>query len=163
MEAPDLIVTYNRMKEGQEGQVSELIHGLIADYGTTFQSQLTPESLRASSGFLNVEVAECEGRVIGICAWVMSFSTWRGTRGMHVADHFVARDFRHTGVAHKLLHNAAAAAAAEGATFIRTEVDISDEASEKLYAGIGFWNQLRHMLCFLEPDKFKAFLGTDPA
>jgi L-amino acid N-acyltransferase YncA len=154
-----LDANYYRMKPGQEGEVAELILGLIADYGTDFQSKLTAQSLAESGGFLNVEVAERDGRIMGICAWVMSFSTWRGVKGMHVADHFVLREFGKTGVPRGLLRFAAVNAAAQGAKFIRTEVDISEEASEELFRTVGFWYQTRHALHFLEPDKFEAFVA----
>jgi hypothetical protein len=152
-------VNYYRMKPGQEGQVTLLIHGLIADYGSNFKSKLTAQSLIDNAGFLNVEVAECEGRIMGICAWVMSFSTWRGTKGMYVADLCVTRETNSTDVARKLLHLAATSGASLGATFIRTEVDISDERIEIVYSQIGFWNQLRHMIYFLEPAEFQRFVG----
>jgi GNAT superfamily N-acetyltransferase len=155
-------VTYSRMREGQEGQVTDLILALIADYGTTFKSVLTPQSLRQSTDFLNVEVAEYDGKIVGICAWVMSFSTWRGTKGMYVADHFVTKAFRHSDVARKLLHLAATNGAQQGAAFIRVEVDITDDMSEELYTDVGFWNQTRHMLYFLEPGEFDKFVTTTP-
>ena len=152
-------VKYYRMREGQEQLVADLILGLIADYGTKFISKLTPESLKASAGFLNVEVAELDGEIIGICAWVMTFSSWRGTRGIYLADHFVTSQASKRGVARELLLFAATNAAELGATFIRTEVDVSDEAAETLYSNIGFWVQPRHMLAFLEADKFAAFVS----
>lgn len=155
-------VTYGRMKDGQESQVTELIMGLIADYGTTFKSRLTPQSLRQSADFLNIEVAEQNGRIVGICAWVMSFSTWRGVKGIYVADHFVTKEQRHTDVARNLLHLAASNGAAQGATFIRMEVDITDDVSEALYTDVGFWHQTRHMLYFLEPTEFDKFIAAKP-
>jgi hypothetical protein len=155
-------ITYDRMRPGQERQVTDLILGLIEDYGTTFTSSLTADALRQSADFLNIEVAEKDGAIIGICAWVMSFSTWRGVKGMYVADHFVTRAHRNGDVAHNLLHLAAMNGAAQGAHFIRVELDISDESSETLYQNIGFWNQTRHSLYFLEPDKFGAFIAAQP-
>ncbi len=155
-------ITYGRMKEGQEHQVTDLIEGLIADYGTTFKCMLTPQSLRQSADFLNIEVAEHNSQVVGICAWVMSFSTWRGVKGMYVADHFVTKEFRNTEVARSLLRLAALNGAAQGATFVRMEVDITDDVSEALYTEVGFWHQTRHMLYFLEPAEFGKFVAGKP-
>jgi GNAT superfamily N-acetyltransferase len=153
-------ITYGRMREGQEDQVADLIFGLIADYGTTFKSVLTPDSLKQSADFLNIEVAERDCRVVGICAWMMSFSTWRGSKGMYVADHFVTKELRHTEVARDLLRLAAENGAKQGANFIRMEVDITDDVSEALYTEAGFWHQTRHMLYFLEPAEFGTFVAT---
>jgi GNAT superfamily N-acetyltransferase len=150
-------VTYGHMAYGQEEQVVRLIHGLMADYGADFESRLTIEALRDSLGFLNVEVAEHDGKILGLCAWVMSFSTWRGLKGMHVADHCVLPEARLFDVARNLLLFAARNACQQGARFIRTEVDITDELLEQLYTEVGFVAQSRHSLHVLEPGKFAAF------
>jgi GNAT superfamily N-acetyltransferase len=150
---------YYRMQPGQESEVTDLIYALMAEYGTNLETKLTPEAIKDTDGFLNIEIAEANGKIIGICAWVMSFSTWRGLKGMHVADHFVTRSARKTDTARKLLHFAAKSAASQGAQFIRTEIDISDEFAEELYAEVGFWYQTRHTLHFLERSKFNNFIA----
>jgi GNAT superfamily N-acetyltransferase len=154
-----LDVHYYRMRAGQEVLVSNLIHGLIADYGRPFSTKLNPETILTNSGFLNIEVAEIDGKIIGICAWVMTFSTWRGVRGMYIADHFVVPNAPQKDVARQLLLLAAISAAAEGAAFIRTEVDITNESNQELYAEAGFWTQTRHVVHFLEPELFEEFIG----
>jgi hypothetical protein len=154
-------VQYYTMKPGQEPQVTALIQKLIADYGTDFTSKISPESLRSSAGFLNVEVAEKDGRIVGICCWVMSFSTWRGVKGMHVADHFILPEVQSSTTARDLLRVAARNAANQGATFIRTEIDITDEFIESVFGEIGFWHQTRHTLHFLEPIEFQEFIKAD--
>jgi hypothetical protein len=148
------------MRLGQESEVAELIHSVMADYGTDLETKLTPEALKDSGGFLNIEVAEVNGKIIGICAWVMSFSTWRGLKGMHVADNIVIRAVGKNDTARKLLHIAAKSGAEQGAKFIRTEIDISDELAENLYAEIGFWYQTRHTLHFLERRNFDKFVSA---
>jgi hypothetical protein len=157
-----MAVSFYRMRAGQEGQVVDLILELIAAYGTTFKSVLTPQSLSQSSDFLNVEVAEEDGSIIGICAWVPTFSTWRGVKGIYVADHFVRPGEGSVETARSLLHLAASNGAAAGARFIRVEVDVTDEASEILYTEIGFDQQTRHNLYFLEPAEFSAFIASEP-
>jgi hypothetical protein len=109
---------------------------------------------------LNVEVAELDGEIIGICTWVMSFSTWRGVRGMYVADHYALPNLKQKEVAHNLLLLAAISAASEGAHFIRTEVDITHQSNEELYAELGFWTQTRHVVHFLEPAQFEQLIDA---
>jgi GNAT superfamily N-acetyltransferase len=147
------------MKPGQEGEVVKLIYGLIADYGTDFECRLTPESLKAGPGFLNVEVADVDGKVVGFCAWTRSFSTWRGLAGMHICDLHVIPSMSQSNLAKQLLAYAASQGALQGAKFIRTEIDITDPLAEDLYAEVGFWNQQRHTLSFLEPSKFDELIG----
>jgi hypothetical protein len=152
-------IVYGRMAPGQEDEVCELVLNLIENYGTDFQSILSPESLRDSAGFLNVETASLDGKIIGICAWTMSFSTWRGVKGMHVNDHFVTADHRDSDAMRNLLVLAARNGAVQGAKFIRTEVDVSEENAELMYAKFGFWLQSRHSLHFLEPREFALFIS----
>jgi ribosomal protein S18 acetylase RimI-like enzyme len=147
------------MRPGQEGDVVRLIHELIADYGTDFECNLTPESLSAGLGFLNVEVAELDSEIVGFCAWTQSFSTWRGITGMHVCDLHVSPTLSQTSLSKQLLAFAASKGAAQGAKFIRTEVDITDPLAEDLYAEVGFWTQTRHTLNFLEPNKFDELIA----
>jgi hypothetical protein len=156
-------IKYYTMEDGQEAQVAILIHGLIASYGTDLESKLTPASLRESAGFLNVEVADQGGKIVGVCAWTLSFSTWRGVRGMHIADHITKPGPNAREIAEELLRYSAIRASAQGARFIRTEVDVTDELLEHLYADIGFYQQTRHTLHFLEPSGFAAFTSRHPA
>jgi hypothetical protein len=146
------------MKPGQETEVVGLIHDLIADYGTDFECNLTPDALVDGLGFLNVEVAEVEGKVVGFCAWTQSFSTWRGLKGMHICDLHVIPTMNESTLARQLLAFAANRGAAQGARFIRTEIDITDPLAEDLYAQVGFWAQTRHTLSFLEPKKFEELI-----
>jgi GNAT superfamily N-acetyltransferase len=142
------------MKPGQEGEVVTLIQDLIAGYGTDFECNLTVDSLQAGLGFLNVEVADVKGSIVGFCAWTQSFSTWRGLTGMHICDLHVVPSLSQTDLARNLLRFVATRGAAQGAKFIRTEIDITDPLAEDLYAEVGFWDQTRHTLSFLEPPKF---------
>jgi hypothetical protein len=151
-------INFYSMKQGQEPEVVALIHELIADYGTDFECKLSVEALRAGLGFLNVEVADLDGVVVGLCAWTLSFSTWRGKTGMHVCDHYVKRALAQTSIARQLLVSAARNGAKHGAEFIRTEIDISEVNTEDLFSELGFWIQPRHSLYFLEPSKFAALV-----
>jgi hypothetical protein len=155
-----LTVHYHSMRDGQEDQVVKLIHQLIEEYGADFQSVLTAETLRAGSGFLNVEVAEKDGDIIGLCTWVMTFSTWRGMKGIYLNDHFVLAKHKNSEVAYNLLQHAARNGASQGARFIRTEVDISEEAMSAIYEQVGFWTQVRHTLQFLEPREFDKLVSA---
>jgi GNAT superfamily N-acetyltransferase len=147
------------MKPGQEADVVKLIQDLIAGYGTDFECNLTAENLGAGLGFLNVEVAETNGGIVGFCAWTRSFSTWRGLTGMHICDLHVTPAMRQTDLARQLLTYAAKRGSDQGAKFIRTEIDITDPLAEDLYAEVGFWDQTRHTLSFLEPKKFDELIG----
>jgi hypothetical protein len=155
-----LTVHYHSMRDGQEDQVVKLIQTLIEEYGADFESVLTADTLRASRGFLNVEVAEKDGVIIGLCTWVMTFSTWRGMKGIYLNDHFVLAKHKNSEVAYNLMWHAARNGASQGARFIRTEVDISEEAIDTIYEEVGFYNQVRHSLRFMEPREFDKLVAA---
>jgi hypothetical protein len=152
-----LSINYYRIAEGQEDGVCNLIHGLIAEYGRPFETELSSEGIRENAGFLNVEVAELDGAIIGFCAWTLSFSTWRGVKGIYIADLFATPGTHNSDVSTGLLLLAAKSGAAEGAKFIRAEVDITNEALDTLFIKAGFWNQTRHVMYFMEPANFRKF------
>jgi GNAT superfamily N-acetyltransferase len=49
----------------------------------------------------NCTVAECDGNIIGIAVYYMTFSTWRG-RCMYLEDFYVKPDFRKFGTGQRL-------------------------------------------------------------
>jgi predicted N-acetyltransferase YhbS len=153
-------IHYSRMQPGQEPAIVNLIHWQISDYGTSFKAIVTAEALQDSDDFLNIEVAESDGEVVGLCAWTLSFSTWRGIKGMYIADLYVIARENKNRIARNLLALAAKNGAAKGARFIRTEVDVTDEFAEALFSEAGFWNQTRHSTYFCEPDKFTKLADT---
>jgi hypothetical protein len=136
-----LSINYYRMAEGQEDGVCNLIHGLIAEYGRPFETELSSEGIRENAGFLNVEVAELDGAIIGF----------------YIADLFATPGTHNSDVSTGLLLLAAKSGAAEGAKFIRAEVDITNEALDTLFIKAGFWNQTRHVMYFMEPANFRKF------
>jgi GNAT superfamily N-acetyltransferase len=157
-----LKIDYYRMREGQEDEIVNLIYGLINEYGAKFECHLNQNTLRNSKDILNIEVASVHGTIIGFCAWVVTYSTWRGQKGIYLCDLAVTAKFRSNEVSRQLLTLAAKTAAKEGATFIRAEIDITSDDNAPLYEQIGFWSQTRHVMHFLEQDKFNEFIGAAP-
>jgi hypothetical protein len=156
-------IVYGRMTDGQEVAVVAMIKTLIEDYGVNFETNLTADILRENRGLLNVEVAAIDGKVVGLCAWIMTFSTWRGGKGIYLTDHYVAAHApNRLNVARKLLHMAVRSSQQLGATFVRTERDLSEELMEQLYGEVKFWDQRRQILCFLEPPAFAQFSASEP-
>ena len=86
---------------------------------------------------IHVLIAERGGRPIGITILFLTFSTWRGTRGVYVQDIFVAPDARGGGLGKKMLAAAAKWAASQGADHLRLSVDRDNAAAQSFYAAIG--------------------------
>ena len=69
-------------------------------------------------------VAEVDGRVVGTALWFLTFSTWRGTHGIHLEDLFVSPAHRGTGLGRELLRTLAAECVDRG--FARLEWSVLD-------------------------------------
>ena len=132
-----------------------IIHAMTKDYGSNFKSQITTDILKQNfNTFLHVDVATLENKVIGFCGWTFTFSTWRGLKGMYVADSFIVDPHWTVEAARKLLAFAASNAAAEGCGFIRMEVDITQEQVLRSLAPLGFTTYPRQSPYYLEADQF---------
>ncbi len=87
---------------------------------------------------LRLLVAESGGTLLAYCLSLVLFSTWRNSRGLHVIDLYVRPAARSLHLGENLLAEAAAAGLAEGATFIRLEVERGNGGAERFYQRFGF-------------------------
>lgn len=75
-----------------------------------FDGDSTPSGQPA----LYAQVAEIDGRVIGMAIWFLNYSTWRGTHGIYLEDLYVTPDHRGTGVGTALMAELAKIAVERG-------------------------------------------------
>ena len=87
-------VGYHAMREGQEEAVAMFVRQLLKDLEYGEASGLTGEILRHWRNDVHVTVAEDSGLLLGVCLWFITYSTWRGLRGMHVSDLYVMEHMR---------------------------------------------------------------------
>ena len=147
------------MRFGQETQVVALIHAMTKEYGSTTTSQISSEILKQNyNTFLHVEVATLNNIVIGLCTWTFIFSTGRGLKGMYVTDNFIAASHWSIETSRRLLAFAASNAGAEGCTFIRMEVDITEKNVLRGLAPLGFTSHLRQSPYYLEAESFTSLI-----
>lgn len=147
------------MRAEEADAVADMVHGLAVHIGTDFVPALTGESLRAASDLIDVVVAEEEGRLLGACLGLMTFSTWRGAPGLYVVDLFVLPEARGRNVGLDLLRCSARRFAKRGARFIKLEVDETNTGAERFYARLGFGKKAEDRLHILEQDRFTEFVG----
>jgi len=83
-------------------------------------------------GTFDVIVAESEKKVIGICIYYMTFSTWRG-RCVYLEDFVVLEEFRKCGVGQMLYNHLLDKSKAMNATMIRWQVLDWNEPAIKFY------------------------------
>ena len=89
----------------------------------------------------------------------MTYSTWRGARGLYVVDLFVLPEARGRNVGLDLLRCSARRFAARGAQFIKLEVDQSNTGAQRFYARLGFRKKSEDRLHILEQDELQKFIS----
>lgn len=158
-----MMLVIRDMRDDEADQVAAMVHGLAQHLGTGFVPGVTGASLRAARDLIDVMVAEDDGTLIGAILGLMTFSTWRGARGLYVVDLFVAPQARGRNVGRDLLRSQARRFEARGATFIKLEVDESNTGAQRFYARLGFRKKSDDRLHVLEQDDLRAFttLGED--
>ena len=109
--------------------VCRLVRELAAYEKAEHEALMTDEQLRTSlfgdSPALFGHVAETpDGEVAGFALWFLTFSTWRGTHGIHLEDLFVSPAHRGTGLGRELLRTLAQECVDRG--FARLEWSVLD-------------------------------------
>jgi ribosomal protein S18 acetylase RimI-like enzyme len=153
-------LTLRPMREEEADAVAAMVHGLAMHVGQGVVPKLTGAKLRAAADLIDVVVAEREARLIGACLGLMTFSTWRGARGLYVVDLFVEPAARGLNVGQRLLHCMAQRFAARGAEFIKLEVDEANSGAQRFYARLGFSKKDEDRLHILEQDRFTVFIAN---
>jgi ribosomal protein S18 acetylase RimI-like enzyme len=147
------------MRVDEADAVAQMVHGLAEHIGTDFVPKLTGEALLNARDLIDVVVAEDGGKLIGACLGLMTFSTWRGARGLYIVDLFITPQARGRNVGQMLLRLSARRAVARGASFIKLEVDETNTGAERFYARLGFKKKTEDRLHILEQDRLDQFIS----
>ncbi len=153
-------VIVREMRENEAEAVAAMVLGLARHVGADVVPKLTGDVLRQSRDLIDVVVAEDHDRLLGACLGLMTFSTWRGARGLYIVDLFVEPEARGRNVGLLLLKGSARRAAARGASFIKLEVDQSNPGAERFYDRLGFNKKPQDRLLILEQDHFINLIAT---
>jgi ribosomal protein S18 acetylase RimI-like enzyme len=148
------------MKAGDAETVAGMVRGLAAHIGAGVVPKLTGEKLLDVRDLIDVTVAEDDGQLLGACLGLMTFSTWRGAKGLYIVDLFVRPEARGQNVGERLLRLSAARAASRGACFIKLEVDETNVGAERFYARLGFNKKTEDRLHILEQDQLHQFISV---
>ena len=147
------------MEDRDAETVAGMVRGLAEHIGTETVPKLTGEKLIAAHDLIDVMVAEDGSALIGACLGLMTFSTWRGERGLYIVDLFVTPEARGRNIGENLLRASAARAARRGARFIKLEVDETNSGAERFYARLGFAKKTADRLHILEQDRMDEFIA----
>jgi len=122
-------VTVRPVRPDDVPTVCRLVRELAAYEKSEHEALMTDEQLRTAlfgdSPALFGHVAETDaGEIAGFALWFRTFSTWRGTHGIHLEDLFVSPRHRGTGLGRELLRTLAQECVDRG--FARLEWSVLD-------------------------------------
>lgn len=147
------------LKPGEEDAAAALMRRLPKDLGLDVTPKVTGANLRDASGVAEVTVAEDTGLIVAVCLWTMTFSSWRGMKGIYVSDLYVLDHVRGRKVGEKLLRYTMTEAQKRGAGFIKMEVDQSNEGAQRFYQRLGFTHKPDDQFYVLEPECFATMIS----
>lgn len=147
------------MRDADAAAVVGMVRGLAAHVGSAALPRLDAEGLVAARDLIDVVVAEASGQILGACLGLMTYSTWRGARGLYVVDLFVASEARGMKLGERLLRESARRAASRGARFIKLEVDTGNAGAKRFYERLGFAEKAEDRLHILEQDRLTQFIS----
>jgi ribosomal protein S18 acetylase RimI-like enzyme len=146
------------MRPGEEEAVAALLRQLPKDLGSDVVPKITAASLRDAEGLAQVTVAD-EGELIqGVCLWCLTYSSWRGAKGIYISDLYVLEHLRGRKIGERLLHGTMIEASKQGAAFIKMEVDRTNLSAQNFYKRLGFVQKPDDEFHVLEPEGYSALL-----
>jgi GNAT superfamily N-acetyltransferase len=139
LSAPDVVV-----RDGSPAD-AKLVHSMLAALASELgisdkQTSGTRDIEVALSGSppdVHALIAERNGRAVGMALVFLTYSTWRGQRGVYVQDLYVAREARGIRAGQVLMNAAAAWGADHGATHLRLSVDLANGNAQSFYETVG--------------------------
>ena len=151
------------MRDEESALVVDMVQRLARDTGAGLVPQLTADGLLAARDLIDVVVAVDDRRIQGACLGLITYSTWRGARGLYIVDLFVTAQARGRNIGLRLLRQSARRAAANGACFVKLEVGHGNDQAARFYTRIGFGKKTGDTLFVLEQDRLTEFITTGDA
>lgn len=149
------------MKIGEEDAVAVLIRQMPKDIGLDVVPLITGQNLRDCKDVADVTVVEDTGQILGVCLWTMTYSSWRGCRGIYISDLYVMPFARGKQMGEKLLVGTIREAKKRGAGFVKMEVDATNSNAARFYQRLRFKHKSDDQIFILEPDAFAALAKGD--
>lgn len=136
-------VTVRPLEEADLGEVVEMIRGLSAHHGD--EPRVTVETLRrdalGATPWVQVHVAEAEGKLAGYMALKPLVWLHYGDRGMEIYHLFVLPGWRKAGIGRALIERAKAVARAAGCVEMKVGTHPGNGAAIGYYLSQGFVEQ----------------------
>lgn len=147
---------------------AHIVHGMLVDLGVSMDDvdkisctvQDVETALSGSAPDIHAIIAEKNSEAVGMTVIFLTFSTWRGTRGVYVQDIYVADGVRGIGLGARLLKEVIAWAVNQGADHLRLSVDRNNTSARSFYEKLGLSLRGDEMIYTIVGDSF-IDLGFD--
>lgn len=118
--------------------IDRLLRQLAALEGTSGDIAYTLVEMEEAfdRGYLRAFVAVVDGRIVGCLTLTWDFAIWSGGKVLRIDDLIVDESWRAKGIGTALMRAAAALALSQRAS-MRWEVEVSNEAAQRFYRGMG--------------------------
>jgi GNAT superfamily N-acetyltransferase len=95
------------------------------------------EAMSGNDPAIHILIAEQLQKPVGIALFFLTFSTWRGTRGVYIQDIYLAPIVRGTGLGKRMMGAVVNWASARGADHLRLSVDQGNATAQSFYQALG--------------------------
>ncbi len=128
-------------RPGDEAEILRMVRALAEferepDAVVATEAMLA-ENLFGEGGHVHAQIAERDGRAVGLALWFLNYSTWTGRPGLYLEDLFVDPGERRSGVARALMVALAEEAFARGCARIDWAVLDWNREAMRFYEKIG--------------------------
>lgn len=113
-------------------------------------------ALSGSEPLLHAFIAEQDTNPVGVAIVYLTFSTWRGTKGVYLQDIYVRPNLRSAGTGRQLLAAVATWAATRGADHLRLSVDADNLTAQSFYGHAGMLHRDDEMTFQISGTSFEA-------
>jgi len=144
------------------------VHSMIIELARSTHAQAKVSSTRQDIGSamsgsdpaMHALLAENDSKSVGLAVFFLTFSTWRGARGVYLQDLYVTENMRGTGLGKRLIAAVVAWATERGADHLRLSVDRDNASARAFYENIGLSFRDDEMIFDIVGKAFRR-LGTD--
>jgi GNAT superfamily N-acetyltransferase len=151
-------VGFRAMRDSEADAVAVLLKMLPKAIGSDQRITVTGESLRKARDVITITVADDSGLIVGVCLWMLTYSSWRSAKGIYVCDLYVMDHMRGKKIGQSLLRAAAREGAKRGCTFIKLEVSLDNPKPAAFYEALSFTRPRKDDLMYLEREDFTIFI-----
>ena len=139
--------------------IVELARSMHAESKVSSTIQDIVSAMSGTDPAMHALLAEQKNKPVGLAVFFLTFSTWRGSRGVYLQDIYVAEEARGTGLGKRLLAAVIGWATDRGADHLRLSVDRDNADARAFYENIGLSYRDDEMIFDVAGESFRKLGG----